>query len=95
MSKSKTDTLGNYICKIGKYDVRQTLILPRTQKTSSGKVTNTGGATEGKIYKGKKLIVGKLSGASDAIKKAFEMTCEEGDVRLVSKSSINKYSLEC
>ena len=95
MSKSKTATLGNYICKIGKYDVRQTLTLPRTQKNFSGKVIKTGGSTEGRVYKGKKLVLGQLSGASDAIKAAFKMTCEEGDTHLVSKSSINKYRLEC
>tara|TARA_R110002049_G_scaffold220381_1_gene391949 strand:+ start:87 stop:317 length:231 start_codon:yes stop_codon:yes gene_type:complete len=76
MSKSKTETLGNYICKIGKYDVRQTLTLPKTQKNFSGTVTRSGGSTEGRVYKGKKLILGKLSGASDAINAAFKMTCE-------------------
>jgi hypothetical protein len=95
MSKSKKETLGNYICKIGKYDVRQVVVQPTSRKNYSGQVMKTPGSTEGRVYKGKKLVVGKLSAAAEAIKTAFQMTCEDGGVNLVSKKVIKKYSLTC
>ena len=95
MSKSKKETLGNYICKIGKYDVRQVLTQPTARKNYSGQVMKTPGSTEGRVYKGKKLVVGKLNAAADAIQTAFQMTCDDGCVNLVSKKIIKKYQLVC
>jgi len=95
MAKNKKENLGNYICKIGKYDVRQHMVLPRKQKNFQGKVTMTAGSTEGRVYLGKKLIVGKLSGAYQAIEKAYGLLCESNETTCVSKRVIKKYKLAC
>ena len=95
MAKSKKQTLGNYICKIGKYDIRQIVVQPTAKKTMSGQVMKTPGSTEGRVYKGKKLVVGKFGASLEAVQKAFEMTCEEGAVDMVCKRTIKKYGLTC
>ena len=95
MAKSKKESLGNYICKVGKYDVRQHMVLPRKQKDFKGNIKMTQGSTEGRVYKGKKLVVGKLSGAYQAIKKAYDLLCESNETEVVSKRTIKKYKLGC
>jgi hypothetical protein len=94
MGQGKKQKLGNYICKVGDYDVRQLLILPRKQKTFQGKVMMTPGSIEGRVYKGKKLIEGKLKSAADAVKKAYELVCEEGKEKHLPKNLISKYKLQ-
>lgn len=94
MGKGKKEKLGNYICKIGKYDIRQVVIFPSKRKGYQGQVMTTIGSTEGRIYHGKKLVLGKLSGASEAIKKAYDLVYKNGDADTISKKALNKYHLQ-
>ena len=94
MRATKKEKMGNYICKIGKYDVRQVLKLGGTRKYM-GKITQQPGACEGRIYLGKRLIKGNLRDAKEAIEKAFALTCKEGTQRHVSKKLLNKHNLVC
>ena len=94
MGTGKKQKFGNYICKIGKYDVRQVVILPRKQRTFQGKTHMTPGSIEGRVYLGKKLIEGKLKSASEAVQKAYELICEEGNQDTLSKKVITKYKLQ-
>jgi hypothetical protein len=94
MRATKKEKMGNYICKVGNYDIRQVITQGGTTK-SFGKVTTRKGSCEGRIYLGKKLIEGKLSDATHAIKKAFQMTCDEGKEKNVSKRVLRKYNLVC
>tara|TARA_R110002051_G_scaffold179661_1_gene249390 strand:+ start:931 stop:1218 length:288 start_codon:yes stop_codon:yes gene_type:complete len=94
MRATKKEKMGNYICKIGKYDVRQIMNLGGIKK-SFGKTTQHQGACEGRIYLGKKLIKGNLRDAKQAIEKAFELTCKQGTQQYVSKKLLNKHNLVC
>ena len=66
-------TMGNYICKIGKYDIRQKIEQPRTRKLQSGKADMIPGTKEASIYQGKKVIEKGFKDCLDAIKKAYEL----------------------
>ena len=94
MRATKKEKLGNYICKIGKYDIRQIIKAGGTSR-SFGKVTQSKGSCEGRIYLGKKLVEGNLKSASAAVQKAFALTCEEGNEQYVDKRLIKKHNLVC
>jgi len=94
MRATKKEKLGNYICKVGKYDVRQIIKAGGLSK-SFGKVTQSKGSCEGRIYLGKKLVEGNLKSASDAVQKAFALTCKEGNEQYVDKRLIKKHNLVC
>ena len=94
MRATKKEKLGNYICKVGKYDVRQ-LIKAGGLKKSFGKVTQSKGSCEGRIYLGKKLVEGNLKSVSHAVQKAFDLTCKEGNEQYVDKRLIKKHNLVC
>lgn len=95
MRDSKKSRMGNYICKIGKYDVRQIVKMGSVTRTFNGGVKKTKGSCESRIYIGKKLIEANLKGVKEAIDKAFELTCKDGDQQLVSKKVLSKYNLVC
>ena len=95
MRATKKEKLGNYICKVGKYDIRQIIKSGATSKRTFGNVTKTKGSCEGRIYLGKKLIEGNLKSASEAVQKAFKLTCREGNQHNVDKRLVNKHQLVC
>ena len=95
MRATKKEKLGNYICKVGKYDVRQIIKSGGTSRRTFGKVTQTKGSCEGRIYLGKKLIEGNLKSSSEAVQKAFQLTCREGDQQYVDKRLLKKHQLVC
>ena len=94
MRATKKEKLGNYICKVGKYDVRQIIKTGGTSR-SFGKVSKSKGSCEGRIYLGKKLIEGNLRDSREAIEKAFALTCKEGDQQYVDKRLLKKHQLVC
>ena len=69
--KTKKTQLGNYICKIGKYDVRHLITQPSTKKNYQGQVSQIAGSIVAKVCKGKKVIINNLKSGQDAIKEAF------------------------
>jgi len=93
--KSKKTKLGNYVCKIGKYDVRQLITSPRKQKNYQGQVTIIPGSIEGRVCSGKNIVVGKLKSCQEAIKEAYALVCKEGTQSTVSKKLITKHNLTC
>ena len=95
MRATKKEKLGNYICKIGKYDIRQVIKSGATSKRTFGNVTKSKGSCEGRIYLGKKLIEGSFKDSKEAIEKAFKLTCREGDQQYVDKRLLNKHKLVC
>ena len=95
MRATKKEKMGNYICKIGKYDVRQIVKQGGTTRGSFGKVTHQKGSCEARIYLGKKLIQGNVKDIKEAINKAFEMTCKEGAQQHVDKRLLEKHNLTC
>ena len=94
MRVSKADKMGSYLCRIGGYDVRQKITLPKSIKGYGG-VQNTKGDTEGRIYKGKRLIEAKLPSAWAAVKKAYKLACREGNAKDVPAKIRERYNLSC
>ena len=100
MRVTKKEKMGNYICKIGKYDIRQIvkqggISRGGISRGSFGKVTHQKGSCEARIYLGKKLIQGNVKDIKEAINKAFEMTCKEGAQQQVDKRLLEKHNLTC
>ena len=94
MRVSKADKMGSYICRVGAYEVRQKVTFPQKIRGYSG-VQQTKGTTEGRIYKGKRLVEGKFADGLGAVKKAYKLLCREGSAHNVSKKIVNRYNLAC
>ena len=94
-AKTKKTRLGNYLCKIGKYDVRQLITAPRKQRSHKGQISITPGSVEGKVCTGNKVVINQLKSGQEAIKAAFALVCKEGQQNNVSKKLISKYNLSC
>jgi len=93
MATKRKETIGNYICKIGKYDIRQKIEQPRTRKLQSGKADMVPGTKEASIYQGKKVIEKGFKDCLDAIKKAYELVLQNGEERVLCKRTLKKYKL--
>lgn len=84
--------MGNYICKIGKYDIRQKIEQPRIKKWQ-GKLDTIPGTKEASICQGKKVIEKGFKDCLDAIKKAYELLVQNGEDTNVCKRTLKKYNL--
>ena len=85
-TKSKSTQLGNYVCKIGKYDIRHQITQPNPKKNQPGSVT--AGA-----YKGNRLEKGGFKDHSQAIQYAWNRLKKSGESHHVKKQLIKKYNL--
>jgi len=94
MGVSKSSKMGSYLCQVGAYEIRQKIIFPETIRGYSG-TQQVKGSTEGRIYKGKKLVEGNFTHGLAAIKKAYTLVCKEGSAHNVSKKIVNRYNLAC
>ena len=94
MGVSKSSKMGSYLCSVGAYEIRQKIIFPELIRGYSG-TQQVKGSTEGRIYKGKKLIEGNFNDGLAAIKKAYTLVCREGTAHNVSKKIVNLYKLGC
>ena len=91
-AKTTMEKRGHHICRIGGYEIRQKINKP-SKTRFNGKLVVRGGSSEISIYKGKKVIEGKLPSVSIAAQKAYDMQKSEGKNITVSKRDIVKYGL--
>jgi|TARA_R110002020_G_scaffold190204_4_gene389708 hypothetical protein len=91
-SNSRKTTLGNYICKIGKYDIRQKIEQPRTKKLQ-GRIDMVPGSKEASICQGRNVIEKGFKDCVDAIKKAYELVVKNGEAQNVCKRTLRKYKI--
>ena len=91
-TNSRKTTLGNYICKIGKYDIRQKIEQPRARKLQ-GRVEMIPGTKEASICQGRKVIEKGFKDCVDAIKKAYELVVKNGDAQNICKRTLKKYNI--
>ena len=91
-TNTRKTTLGNYICKIGKYDIRQKIEQPRTRKFQ-GRVDIIPGTKEASICQGRKVIEKGFKDCLDAIKKAYELLVKSGEDVNVCKRTLRKYNI--
>ena len=92
-NKTKSTQLGDYVCKIGKYDIRHSISQPSAKKTFAGEVVKNKGSVTAGAYLGKKLVKGGFDDHSKAIQYAWNRLKKSGESHHVKKQFIHKYGL--
>ena len=69
----KKEKYGSYLCKIGHFDVRQKIIMPRTMKNNRGDAMKMSGSVEVFVYQGKRQVAGPFKSHKLAIESAHEL----------------------
>jgi hypothetical protein len=85
-NKTKSTQLGDYVCKIGKYDIRHQISQPNIKKNQTGSVTAG-------TYLGKTLVKGGFDDHSKAIQYAWGRLKKSGESHHVKKQLVEKYNL--
>ena len=92
-NKTKSTQLGDYVCKIGKYDIRHLIPQPSAKKTFAGETVNNKGSVTAGAYLGKTLVKGGFNDHSKAIQYAWDRLKKSGESHHVKKQFIDKYGL--
>tara|TARA_R100001443_G_scaffold113918_1_gene129238 strand:- start:2517 stop:2768 length:252 start_codon:yes stop_codon:yes gene_type:complete len=66
----KKEKYGNYLCKIGYFDVRQKIEMPRTRRLNNGEKQTIPGKVEVFVYHGKNKVSGPFESHIKAIESA-------------------------
>ena len=69
----KKEKYGNYICKVGYMDIRQTVVMPRFRKLNNGEKQVIPGKTEVFVYLGKHKMSGPYNGKGEAVIEAEKL----------------------
>ena len=72
-NNSKGQRLGNYICKVGYFDIRQKVVQPKKQRMQNGGYEMLGGKTELFVYHSKARMAGPFKTKSEAIIRAEKL----------------------
>ena len=72
-NNSKGQRLGNYICKVGYFDIRQKVVQPKKQRMQSGEYEMIGGKAELFIYHSKARMAGPFKTKDQAITRAEKL----------------------
>lgn len=91
--KSKASKGGKFVCKVGYFDVRHRIEIPKQVKNSKGEKITSKGSVESTIYHDRKLHKGGFNDHTKAIKYAWEELKNNGKTHLVSKMLISRYKL--
>lgn len=92
-TKSRATRGGEYVCKIGKFDIRHKITQPSKVKNLKGEITIKSGSVEASIYHGRKLYKGGFNDHTKAIQYAWDKTKKSKLEHTVSKKAISKYNL--
>jgi len=69
----KKEKYGSYLCKVGYFDIRQKIVMPRIKKNNRGEAMSLKGSTEVFVYQGKHQITGPFKSQKLATKSANEL----------------------
>jgi len=72
----KKEKYGNYICKIGYFDIRQKIVMPRKRKLNNGEIQTVPGTVEVFVYHGKNKVSGPFKSHQSAMVSAQELMSE-------------------
>ena len=72
-NNSKGQRLGNYICKVGYFDIRQKVVQPKKQRMQNGGYEMIGGKAELFIYHSKAKMAGPFKTKDQAITRAEKL----------------------
>ncbi len=92
-TKSKATRDGDYVCKIGNYDIRHKISQPKIGKNLRGESTSTKGSTTAGVYLGRELVKGGFNDHRRAIEYIWGKIKKDNLIHIVSKNSIKKYKL--
>ncbi len=92
-NKTKATQLGEYVCKIGKYDIRHIITQSSTNKTFDRQTIKNKGSVTAGTYLGKNLVKDGFNDHSKAIQYAWNRLKNDNLQHTVSKRSIKKYNL--
>ena len=84
-AKSVMEKRGHHICRVGAYEIRQRMTAATKKR---------GGSSEISIYKGKKVIEGKLPSVIVAAQTAYDMQKRDGGSSPISKKVVAKYKIK-
>ena len=92
-TKSRATRGGKYVCKIGNFDIRHKITMPKKGRNMKGETVMTPGSVEGTIYLGRNLYKGGFNDHSKAIQYAWNEIKKSNLQNIVSKKAISKYNL--
>jgi hypothetical protein len=69
----KKEKYGNYLCKVGYFDIRQKIEMPRRRKLNNGEFQTIPGKVEVFVYHGKNKVAGPFISHQMAIESANEL----------------------
>ena len=92
-TKSKATRGGDYVCKIGDYDIRHKITQPKTGKNLRGESVSTKGSTTAGVYLGRELLKGGFNDHRKAIEYIWDLLKKDNLSHTVSKKAIKKYKL--
>lgn len=92
-TKSKATKYGDYVCKVGDYDVRHKITKPKKGKSLHGKTVTTIGTTTSGVYLGRELLKGGFNDHRKSIEYIWNILKKDNLSHIVSKKVIKKYKL--
>ena len=92
-TKSRTTRGGQYVCKVGNFDIRHKITQPKKTRNLKGETNTLPGSVAASIYLGRKLYKGGFNDHTKAIKYAWDEIKSSNLQDTVSKSIISKYNL--
>jgi hypothetical protein len=72
----KKEKYGSYICKVGYFDIRQKIEMPRQRKLSNGETQTLSGKVEVFVYHAKNRVAGPFKSHHMAVITAQELMGE-------------------
>ena len=91
--KSRATQCGDYVCKVGDYDIRHKIIQPKTTKNYKGDIVKTPGSVVAGVYSGSDLVKGNFNDHLKAIEYIWRRLKNNKKHETVSKKIIKKYNL--
>ena len=92
-TKSRATRGGEYVCKVGNFDIRHKITQPKKTKNLKGETHIQPGSVEASVYKGRNLFKGGFNDHTKAIVYVWGEIKKSKLTHIVSKSIISKYNL--
>jgi len=92
-TKSRATQCGEYVCKVGDYDIRHKIVQPKKIKNFKGDIVKTPGSVVAGVYFGSDLVKGEFNDHSKAVEYIWRRLKNNKKHEMVSKKIIKKYNL--
>ena len=92
-TKSRATQCGEYVCKVGDYDIRHKIVQPKKIKNFKGDIVKTPGSVVAGVYFGSDLVKCEFNDHSKAVEYIWRRLKNNKKHEMVSKKIIKKYNL--